>query len=116
MRPKNNIDSVCFNDGYLYLYTLDTEGDIDYRSARLFYFGRRTVTLKRMDEAAQIQQSIDMCVHIPYTTDDIVADNVVSIGTAYYRIISVQHIHSTNPPITVLSLERWSMETGYYAY
>lgn len=116
MKPKNNIDSVVFNDGYLYIYNIDVEGNVDYKSARLFYFGKRTVTQKRMDEAAQIQQSIDLCVHIPYTHDEVVADNVVGIGTNYYRIISVQHIHTTNPPITVLSLERWSMESEYYSY
>lgn len=111
MKPKNTIDSVSFNDGYLYIVDINSSGDVDYTTKRLFYYGKRTVTQKRLDEAAQLQQRIDLCVHIPYTADNVIEDNKVIIGTNYYHILQVQHINTTNPPISVLTLMRWSMES-----
>ena len=116
MKPKNSIDSVSFNDGYLYITDIDSNGDIDYKTKRLFYYGKRTVTQKRIDEAEQVQQKIDLCVHIPYTNDSVIEDNKVIIGTNYYHILQVQHIYTTNPPITVLTLMRWSMESDSNEY
>lgn len=112
MKIKNNIESVVFNDGFLYILNILPDGSFDYRSKRLFYYGKRTVTQKRLDEAAQIQQRIDLCVHIPFVEGNVEEDNVVCIGTLYYRILTIQHILSTNPAVTILTLERWTMDGG----
>lgn len=112
MKIKNDIDSVVFNDGFLYVLNILQDGSFDYRSKRLFYYDRRTVTQKRLDEAAQIQQRIDLCVHIPFVEGNVTEDNVVCIGTMYYRVLTIQHILTSNPPITVLTLERWTMDGG----
>ena len=112
MKIKTNIDSVVFNDGFLYVLNVLQDGSVDYTSKRLYYYGRRTVTQKRLDEAMQVQQRIDLCVHIPYVKDNVKEDNVICIGTLYYRVLTIQHILTSSPPITVLTLERWTMDGG----
>lgn len=110
MKPENSIKSVVFNDGFLYTLKFDDDGNLDYKTKKLFYFGYRTITQKRLDEAAQIQSKIDVCIHIPYVEGMIQEDDAVLIRGVYYRIIQMQHIITTSPPITVLTLCRWEMD------
>lgn len=108
---KNSINSIVFNDGYLYLLKLTDNGEIDYTSKQLYYFGIRTITQKRIDEAAQIQAQYDLCVHIPLKQGmQINKNDVVIVRGTYYRIEQIQEIYTTSPQIAVLTLSRWEMD------
>lgn len=110
---KNSLDSVQFNDGLLYLCRLSDTGEIDYHSQRLYYYGVRNLSQKRLDEAAQIQAQYDLVVHIPLEVVNAYRkDDCAIIGGVTYRIMSLQEIFTSNPPIAVLALSVWEMEVG----
>lgn len=111
MKIENTIKSVTFTDGYLYLCRLNDDGEIDYKSKRLFYFGIRNLSQKRLDEAAQIQAKYDMIVHIPLEAMQAYKhDDACIIRDQIYRIESVQEIYTTNPKIAILALSKWEMD------
>ncbi|MCM1523814.1 MAG: hypothetical protein NC120_05090 [Ruminococcus sp.] len=108
---KNSIESVQFNDGFLYLCRLNDNGDIDYASKRLYYYGIRNLTQKRLDEAAQLQEQYDLAVHIPLESVGACRTyDCVLLRGVTYRIMKVQEVYTTNPPIAILTLSVWEME------
>lgn len=108
---KNSIESVQFNDGFLYMCRLSDNGDIDYASKRLYYYGIRNLTQKRLDEAAQLQTQYDLAVHIPLEAAGVYRkDDCALIRGVTYRIMSIQEVYTTNPPIAVVTLSVWEME------
>lgn len=111
MRIENSIKSPVFNDGYLYLCQLSDDGTPDYKSKRLYYYGLRNLSQKRLEEAAQIQAQYDMVVHIPLEAmQSYSKDDVAIIRDQCYRIESLQEIYTTMPHIAVLALSKWEMD------
>ena len=108
---KNSINSVVFNDGFLYLCRLNDDAEPDYSSQRLYYFGIRNISQKRLAEAAQLQAQCDMVVHIPLEAmQSYKKDDVAIVRGQTYRIESVQEIYTSSPKIAVLTLSKWEMD------
>lgn len=108
---KNDIKSVTFNDGYLYLMRLTDEEKPNYNDKYIFYVGIRTVTQKRAEIAAQQQKKIDMVLHIPYVASiPVTEEDVVLFRSQYYRVEAVEDVYTTDPPIRILTLRKWEYD------
>lgn len=111
MKIENDLKSITFNDGYLYLCRLNDDAEPDYKTKKLFYFGLRNLSQKRLEEAAQIQAQYDMVVHIPLQAiQGYKKDDVAIIRDQTYRIESIKEYVTTSPRIAVLALSKWEMD------
>lgn len=112
MRKLNNsIMSEKFLDGVVHVYPLDRLGEIDEEHGLRFFFGERNLTYKRIMEARQIQSEYARVIAIPLLIGKLGKMRCAVISGRKYRIETVQEIHTTLPPVAVLGLSDWEIDT-----
>ncbi len=68
-------------------------------------FGNRVVGFKRHYAARAASTEITRLIQIPLR-EDVTTENRAVIGKAEYKIEQAQYLYDTNPPVTVLTLQK----------
>ena len=111
-RINNTLASEHFSDGIAYLYQLRSDGEPDEGSRIRRFFGERNITYKRIAEARQIMTEYSRIIGIPLTAQGAYANiRCARIGDRLYRVETVQEIFTAVPPVAVMALSDWDIET-----
>ena len=111
-RLKNSIESERFNDGVVYVYPVDSMGDIiEDKGLRLFY-GERNLSYKRIMEARQTQSEYTKIIAVPLIRCRLGEMRCAVIYGRKYRIESIQEIYTSVPSAAVMALSDWDIDTN----
>ena len=108
MKIQRPTEFLTFNDGQCDIYSV-TGNKLGDKIMTLC-FGNRTVGMKRFYAARAASIEITRLIQIPLR-EDITAENRAVIGTAVYKIEQSQNLYDTNPPVTVLTLQKSGVVT-----
>ena len=111
-RLDNTLSSEHFNDGIVYLYPLRRDGEPEEDARIKRYFGERNMTYKRIMEARQLMAEYSRIICVPLTAQGAYGNiHCARIGSKLYRVETVQEIVTSVPPVTVIALSDWDIET-----
>lgn len=111
MKIKTPIEFLTFNDGIVDIYETDEDDVIIRNTVKKFKYGNRTVGVKRYYAARQNDINIDLVIHI-HLDLNIVTNLAAVINKTRYKIIQVQQIVDSNPPVSILSLSQRGLYMG----
>ena len=111
MEIKTPIKFETFNDGFVDIYETDFNDKIIRNTRKRYFFGNKTVGIKRYYAARQNDIDIKLVIHI-HKNLNITTENAAVIKSTRYKIVQVQHFDNKNPAITVLSLEQRGLFEG----
>ena len=103
MKIQRPTEFLTFNDGQCDIYTVTGNKLAD--KIMTLCFGNRTVGMKRFYAARAASTEINRLIHIPLH-EDVTAENRAVIEKAVYKIEQSQKLYDTNPPVTVLTLQK----------
>ena len=105
MEIKNNIKFESFRNGIVDIYETDGANKLAECKESGLRFGHRTVGIKRFYEARGAQVDISSLIRI-HQRRDISTQDVAVINGYRYKIVQVQQIYDTTPPVTDLTLKQ----------
>lgn len=112
MIPKNKeLEFLTFNDGIVDIYDTNNDDEIISDSLKRYYFGNRTVGVKRFYAAYQNDITLKKVIHIHFFKD-MTSDKAVVIDNTRYNVEQVQFDKNSNPPCTILSLSQRGLYRG----
>lgn len=111
MKKANNLEFLTFGDGTAIICETDDYGKPVRKDSKRYYFGNRTVGIKRYFSARQNDIEINKVIHI-HKNEKITTANVAIINNTVFDIEQVQHFDDTKPKCTVLSLSQRGLYEG----
>ena len=105
MEIKNNGKFESFRNGIVDIYEIDGANKLGRCKESGLRFGYRTVGIKRFYAARGAQVDISSLIRIPQR-QGISTQDVAVINGYRYKIVQVQPIYDTNPPVTDLTLKQ----------
>ena len=103
MKIQRPTEFLTFNDGQCDIYTVTGNKLAD--KVLTVCFGNRTVGMKRFYAARAASTEITRLIQIPLR-EDVTTENRAVIGKAVYKIEQSQNLYDTNPPVTLLTLQK----------
>ena len=102
MKIQTPTEFLTFDDGKCAIYEVKSNKLAD-QPVETLDFGERTIGVRRFYAARTASSEISRLVHVPQRRYITAKHNAVIDGTRY-KIDAAQHLNSTNPPVTVLTL------------
>lgn len=75
---------------------------------KIYRYGKRTVGMNRHFAAKTAGVRVECMIHVPYT-EEIRADERVTMRGNVYRVEQAQPTRATLPPCTILTLRRYGV-------
>lgn len=111
MKIKTQIEFLSFNDGQVEIRDVDDYGEPTTEAGKRYLFGNRTVGVNRYFSARQNDIELKKVIHV-HQDFEITTQQKAIIDNTVYNIVQVQHLHDTNPKVTVLSLSQRGLYRG----
>lgn len=103
MKIQTPTEFQTFNDGFCDIYTV--KGNQKDEKLLTLCFEYRTIGYKRHYAARAASTKIDQLIQIPGIQNVTTVNRAVICGVEY-KIDAVQQLRNTNPPATVLTLQK----------
>lgn len=105
MEIKTDCKFEFFNDGVCDIFEVTDGNKLGACKMLHLRFSDRTIGIKRFYEAKGAQTEITALIRIP-RQKGITTQDAAVINDQRYKIVQVQHINGTNPPVTDLTLKQ----------